>query len=153
MGVTGWRRWWGWRGWRGLVIRWYWVSMGLYCLYTVRKKVEIWSGVTIAGRTNKQSNKQGKIELLSQWTMEGWDEQFERTFSWLPDTVPISSSLSRLLEKTCIPLHLSLCGRQTRFTLNSWFSLQSSSSQRVWILLLIKSSTASKGTLYMFDEK
>ena len=30
-------------------------------------EVEIWSDVTIAGRTNKK----GKIELLSQWTMEG----------------------------------------------------------------------------------
>ena len=26
--------------------------------------------------TNKRTAKQGKIELLSQWTMEGWDEQF-----------------------------------------------------------------------------
>ena len=34
---------------------------------------EIWSDVTMAGRTNKQ----GKIELLSQWTMEGWDEQYQ----------------------------------------------------------------------------
>ena len=28
---------------------------------------EIWTGVTIAGQTTKQ----GKIGLLSQWTMEG----------------------------------------------------------------------------------
>ena len=36
-------------------------------------EVEIWSDVTIAGqRPNKQK---GKIELLSQWTMDGWDEQ------------------------------------------------------------------------------
>ena len=28
---------------------------------------EFWSGVTIAGRTTEK----GKIELLSQWTMEG----------------------------------------------------------------------------------
>ena len=27
--------------------------------------------VTIAGRTDKQMNEQGKIGLLSQWTMEG----------------------------------------------------------------------------------
>ena len=33
--------------------------------------IEIWSGVTIAGRPNKRTNKQGKIGLLSQWTMEG----------------------------------------------------------------------------------
>ena len=26
-------------------------------------------------QTNKQTNEQGKIELLSQWTMDGWDEQ------------------------------------------------------------------------------
>ena len=31
-------------------------------------KVEIWSDVTMAGRTNDE---QGKIGLLSQWTMEG----------------------------------------------------------------------------------
>ena len=37
-------------------------------------EVEIWSDVTIAGRTNDEQK--GKIELLSQWTMEGWDEQF-----------------------------------------------------------------------------
>ena len=30
-------------------------------------EVEIWSDVTIAGWTNKK----GKIELLSQWTMDG----------------------------------------------------------------------------------
>ena len=35
-------------------------------------EVEIWSDVTIAGRTD---DKKGKIGLLSQWTMEGWDEQ------------------------------------------------------------------------------
>ena len=49
-----------------LGIKWYWVGIGLLCLY-VLKKVEIWLDVTIAGRTTKQ----GKIELLSQWTMEG----------------------------------------------------------------------------------
>ena len=36
---------------------------------------EIWTGVTIAGqpneRTNERTNEQGKIGLLSQWTMEG----------------------------------------------------------------------------------
>ena len=41
----------------------------------IEKKVEIWSDVTIAGRTdgrtNKQTNEQGKIELLSQWTKDG----------------------------------------------------------------------------------
>ena len=30
---------------------------------------EIWSGVTMAGR--QRTNEQGKIELLSRWTMEG----------------------------------------------------------------------------------
>ena len=42
------------------------VSTRLLCLY-ILKKVEIWSDVTIAGRTAEQ----GKIELLSQWTMDG----------------------------------------------------------------------------------
>jgi len=44
-----------------------WVSTRLLCLY-ILKKVKIWSDVTIAGRT---TNKKGKIELLSHWTMEG----------------------------------------------------------------------------------
>ena len=30
-------------------------------------EMEIWSGVTMAGQTNKQTNEQGKIGLLSQW--------------------------------------------------------------------------------------
>ena len=38
------------------------------------EKVEIWSDVTMAGRTDKKTNEQGKIELLSQcngpWTAE-----------------------------------------------------------------------------------
>ena len=33
---------------------------------------EIWTGVTIAGRQpTNQTTEQGKIELLSQWTMQG----------------------------------------------------------------------------------
>ena len=28
------------------------------------------------GQTNEQTTEQGKIELLSQWTKDGWDEQF-----------------------------------------------------------------------------
>ena len=47
--------------------KWKWVSKALLRLY-ILKKVEIWSDVTIAGRTNDE---QGKIGLLSQWTMDG----------------------------------------------------------------------------------
>ena len=47
-----------------LGIKWYWVSIGLLCLY-ILKNMEIWLDVTIAGQ------RKGKIELLSQWTMEG----------------------------------------------------------------------------------
>ena len=50
-----------------LGFKWNWVSTRLVCLY-ILKKVDIWSDVTIAGRTTKQK---GKIELLSQWTMDG----------------------------------------------------------------------------------
>ena len=50
--------------WYWVSIKWYGVSKGLLCLY-ISKKMEIWSDVTIAGR------RQGKIGLLSQWTMEG----------------------------------------------------------------------------------
>ena len=40
-----------------LGIKWNWVSTRLLCLY-ILKKVEIWSDVTIAGRTNKRPNKE-----------------------------------------------------------------------------------------------
>ena len=43
-----------------LGIRWYWVSRGLLCLY-ILKKVEIWLGVTIAGR---QTRKDRATQLL-----------------------------------------------------------------------------------------
>ena len=42
--------------------------------------------VTIAGRTNKQTNKPGKIGLLSQSTREGWDEQFVHDLNAQLDT-------------------------------------------------------------------
>ena len=48
-----------------LGIKWNLVSVELLCLYTL-KNMEIYSDVTIAGR-----RQQGKIELLSLWTMEG----------------------------------------------------------------------------------
>ena len=55
-----------------LGIKWNWVSVGLLCLY-ILKNMEIYSDVTIEGQqTNELTNdEQGKIELLSQWTMEG----------------------------------------------------------------------------------
>ena len=52
-----------------LGFKWYWVGIGLLCLYRL-KKVEIWSGVTIAGRTNKQTRKDRATQPM-QWTMEG----------------------------------------------------------------------------------
>ena len=51
-----------------LGIKWNWVSVGLLCLY-ILKNMEIFSDVTIAGRRRRR--RQGKIELLSQWAMEG----------------------------------------------------------------------------------
>ena len=39
-----------------LGIRWYWVSIGLLCLY-ILKEVEIWSDVTIAGRMTEQKER------------------------------------------------------------------------------------------------
>ena len=53
------------------------------------------TGVTIAGQPNNRTTKQGKIELLSQWTMEGWDEQFY--FDWEKN---LSLSVE-LVEKCC----------------------------------------------------
>ena len=53
-----------------LSIKWNWVSTRLLCL-CILKKGDIWSDVTIAGQTDKQANEKGKIELLSQRTMEG----------------------------------------------------------------------------------
>ena len=38
---------------------------------------EIWWDVTMVGQPTEQ---QGKIGLLSQWTMEGWDEQYSLHF-------------------------------------------------------------------------
>ena len=40
-------------------IKWYWLIIGLLCLY-ILKEVEIWSDVTIVGRTTEQ----GKIEPM-----------------------------------------------------------------------------------------
>ena len=40
-----------------LSIKWNWVSTRLLCLY-ILKKVEIWSDVTIVGRTNERPNKE-----------------------------------------------------------------------------------------------
>ena len=34
-------------------------------------------------RTNERTTEQGKIELLSQWTMEDCDEQFKDRFPYL----------------------------------------------------------------------
>ena len=39
-----------------LGIKWNWVSTTLLCLY-ILKKVEIWSDVTIAGRTNDRKER------------------------------------------------------------------------------------------------
>ena len=36
-----------------LGIKWYWVSIGLLCLY-ILKNMEIWSDVTIAGQPTKK---------------------------------------------------------------------------------------------------
>ena len=47
-----------------LAIRWYMVSKGLVCLY-ILEKVEIWSGVTDASHTHRQTDRQQKIGLLS----------------------------------------------------------------------------------------
>ena len=67
-----------------LVVLGHWVSITWYCLVLsktglvqgfyactvyISKKVEIWSDITIAGR--RTNDKQGKMELPSQWTMEG----------------------------------------------------------------------------------
>ena len=44
------------------------------------RRSETWSGVTMAGQ---QPNKQGKIGLLSQWTMEGGDEQLWKSSKYI----------------------------------------------------------------------
>ena len=61
---------WGGTGWFLLVmsqynlvllgIKWYWVNIGLLCLY-ILEKVEIWSDVTIAGQqTNKRQTRKDR---------------------------------------------------------------------------------------------
>ena len=61
---------------------------------------EIWSDVTIAGQTNEQTK--GKIGLLSQWTMEGWDEQLNvwggRSFGLGCQTFSVSLSHSVMCQ-------------------------------------------------------
>ena len=61
------------------------------------EKVEIWSDVTIAGW--RTTTEQGKIELLSQWTKDGLDEQkiFNQSctlFSGTSPTLTISSTVA-----------------------------------------------------------
>ena len=48
-----------------LGIKWNWVSTMLLCLCILRKQVEIWSDVTLAGRTNKRMT--NKVKLLAFW--------------------------------------------------------------------------------------
>ena len=48
--------------------KWYWVSVGLLCPYIL--KIQRFSGMS-PWWENKQTGEQGKLELLSQWTMEG----------------------------------------------------------------------------------
>ena len=67
---------WGSTGWYLVVLgqynlvlfgmKWYWVSIGLLCLYILKKRDSV--GCHHSGTT---TNEKGKIELLSQWTMEG----------------------------------------------------------------------------------
>ena len=70
---------WGGTGWHLVVpgqynlvllgIKWNWASTRLLCLYILKKKVEIWSDVTTAGRT-----------------MDGWDEQYEQYIKYVWET-------------------------------------------------------------------
>ena len=57
-----------------LVLAWYKVVLGYYRAFmpVYIEKVEIWSDVIVVGRT---TDKKGKMELLSRWNMDGWDEQ------------------------------------------------------------------------------
>ena len=66
---------WGSTGWYLVVLgqynfvllgfKWNWASQGLYaCLYF--KKVEIWSDVTIAGRTNDRTNERTRKDRATQ---------------------------------------------------------------------------------------
>ena len=45
--------------------------------------------------TNEQPTKQGKIELLSQWTMEGWDEQKTISEDWMHQTLRVMNGIQR----------------------------------------------------------
>ena len=45
--------------------KWYWVGIGLLCLY-VLKEVEIWLDVTIAGRTDEQTNERTSKDRATQ---------------------------------------------------------------------------------------
>ena len=45
--------------------KWYLVSIGLLCLYILKKKVEIWSGVTYPSQTTMGLLSLPKIQSLS----------------------------------------------------------------------------------------
>ena len=49
------------------------------------EKGEIWSDVTIAGRTSEQTSEQGKIELLRQRTMDAEMSKFLKLIQLLKE--------------------------------------------------------------------
>ena len=52
-------------------MKWYGVSVGLFGRYTLKI-----GDLVRCHPSRTTTNEQGKIELLSQWTMEGGDEKF-----------------------------------------------------------------------------
>ena len=53
-----------------LGIKCYWVRIGLLCLHILKKNGDLVGGYH-SGTNKRTNNEQGKIELLSQWTMGG----------------------------------------------------------------------------------
>ena len=80
------------------VIKWYWISFGLFCLYLLNKS-EILSGVNIAGQ-QQTTNKQGKIELFS-WCKGPWKAEMSNSNSNRGITSSINKGWLERLRVRC----------------------------------------------------
>ena len=78
---------------------------------------------------NKQTNEQGKIELPSQWTMDGWDEQFlinginkwhPAIEEWLAAYWTLSTESTRTSWRIMSPMSTQTLSRATPSPLSKW---------------------------------
>ena len=60
---------------------WYWDSIGRYRAF-MPVYIEKYGDLVGCHHSRTRNKQEGKIELLSQWTNEGWDEQKVRSFAY-----------------------------------------------------------------------